>query len=152
MHALPPKRYRQATVLGLLAATGLLALGIDRLANGATLLGTVSTLVGAMVAGGVLSLRVEGYEDPAPVLLLTREACPHCDEARAILEHLQDELGFDLWEVDITDDPELSRTYGTSVPVVMQREGQIASLSVRESALREALVPSSTSGSIMGTG
>lgn len=144
MHALPPQRYRQATVLGLLAATGLLALGIDRLANGATLLGTVSTLLGALAAVGVLSLRVEGYEEPAPVLLLTREACPHCDEARAILEHLQGELGFDLWEVDITDDPELLQAYGSSVPVVMQGEERIASLSVRESVLREGLVPSST--------
>ncbi len=143
MQALPPQRYRQATALGLLLATGLLAFGIDRLAAGSLGLGAVGTLLGALVAGGVLSLRVQGAPDPEPVLLLTREACPHCEEARAILEHLQGELGFDLWVVDITGDSDLSDAYGTSVPVVMQNEERIASLSVNETKLRDALVPSS---------
>lgn len=144
MRELPPTRYRQATVLGLLVATGLLALGIDRLADGFLALGAASTLLGGLTAAAVLSLRVEGHYEPAPVLLITREACPHCDEARAILRHLQNELGFDLWEVDITEDAALSEAYGTSVPVVMQNEERVASLTVQETQLRRALVPSST--------
>ncbi len=141
MLELSPTRYRQTTALGLVLATGLLALGIDRSLSGSLALGVGSTLVGFLVAAGVLSLELEGLEDPSPVLLFTREACPHCDEARAILKHLQDQIGFDLWEVDITGDEDLEETYGTEVPVVVHEQERVASLEVREDAMRQALDP-----------
>lgn len=141
MLELSPTRYRQATALGLVLATGLLALGIDRSLSGSLAWGVGSTLVGFLVAAGVLSLELEGLEDPSPVLLFTREACPHCDEARAILKHLQDQIGFDLWEVDITGDEDLEEAYGTEVPVVVHEQERVASLEVSEDAMRRALDP-----------
>lgn len=144
MPALDPDRYRAATALGLLAATAALGLGVERLARGAFWLG--GSLLGAGIAAAVavLSLTIEGDPSQRTVLLFTREACPHCDEARAILRHLQDELGFDLWEVDITDDAELVDAYGSEVPVVVLDQERIASLEVREAEMREALTPVDT--------
>lgn len=141
MLELGPDRYRQATAGGLLLATALLALGIDRLLQGALWFGVTATVAGFVLAGGVLSLRLEGLEEPSPVLLLTREACPHCDEARAILKHLQTSIGFDLWEVDITGDDDLVDAYGTEVPVVIQDQQRVASLEVKEEEMRQALDP-----------
>ncbi len=144
MPALDPDRYRAATALGLLAATAALGLGVERLARGAFWLG--ASLLGAGIAAAVtvLSLTIEGDPSQRTVLLFTREACPHCDEGRAILRHLQGELGFDLWEVDITGDAELVDAYGSEVPVVVVEQEQIASLEVREDEIREALTPVDT--------
>lgn len=139
MPTLAPERYRAATGLGLLAATGLLGLGIERLARGAFLLGGSSTVLGLGLAVLVLTFEIEGDPSKETVLLFTREECPHCDEARAILTHLQDDMGFDLWEVDITGDEQLTRTYGTDVPVVIVDQRRIASLEVREEEIRREL-------------
>jgi glutaredoxin len=138
MLELGPRRYRQATVAGLLAATAALGLGAERLVDGHLLPGGLLLAAGALVATGVLSIRLEGAQAPEPVLLFTRDECPHCDEARAILESLQPELGFDLWEVDVTGDDELEAAYGTEVPVVVHEGRRLASLEVREDEVREA--------------
>lgn len=147
MPTLAPRRYRQATVAGLLAATGALALGIERLVAGRAVLGGLALALGVALAVLVLSLDLEGASTPSPVLLLTREECPHCDEARAIVNHLQDELGFDLWEVDITSDAELVQAYGSDVPVVVHEGRRVASLEVREEDLRSALTEPASPGS-----
>lgn len=139
MPALAPSRYQAATAGGLLTATAALGLGIERLVRGAPVLGGALVAAGVALSVVVLSLRIEGDPGRRTLLLLTREACPHCDEARAILGHLQDELAFDLWEVDITDDPELVDAYGTDVPVVLLDEQVIATLEVREAEIRQVL-------------
>lgn len=139
MPELAPGRYRAAIGLGLLAATGLLGLGIERLARGAFLLGGTATALGVVLGALVLTLEVEGDPAGETVLLFTREECPHCDEARAILTHLQDDMGFDLWEVDITGDEQLTRAYGSDVPVVIVDQRRIASLEVREEQIRREL-------------
>lgn len=141
MPTLSPRRYRQATAAGLLAATAALGLGMERLVRGSLVLGAGLVALGVAAAALVLSLGLEGAQAPEPVLLLTREACPHCDEARAILKHLQDQIGFDLWEVDITGDEDLEEAYGTEVPVVVHEQERVASLEVREDAMRRALDP-----------
>jgi thiol-disulfide isomerase/thioredoxin len=52
------------------------------------------------------------------VELYARSGSPPCDEARALLERLRQELPFDLVEVDVGLDPTLERAYRDRVPVV----------------------------------
>lgn len=140
MVELGPRAYRVATGLGLLAATGLLGLGAERLLHQAFLVGGIATLTGLALAGGVFWLKPEGMTtERGAVLLYRREACPHCDEGEAILRSLQTELGFDLWVVDITGDAALTKAYGSQVPVVVYKQARIASLEVREAEVRDAL-------------
>jgi glutaredoxin len=44
--------------------------------------------------------------------------CHLCDRARGVLAQLEEELGFDLREVDITGDPALEAEYREWLPVV----------------------------------
>ena len=44
--------------------------------------------------------------------------CHLCDRARETLAGLREELGFDLAEVDISEDPELEARYREWLPVV----------------------------------
>jgi glutaredoxin len=52
------------------------------------------------------------------VVLYHAPGCHLCDRARETLEALRPELGFDLVEVDISDDPELEPRYREWLPVV----------------------------------
>jgi len=52
------------------------------------------------------------------VVLYHAPGCHLCDRARATLEELRDELGFDLREVDITGDDALEKQYRELIPVV----------------------------------
>jgi glutaredoxin len=52
------------------------------------------------------------------VVLYHAPGCHLCERARATLDELRDELGFDLREVDISGDPELERRYRELLPVV----------------------------------
>ncbi len=54
-------------------------------------------------------IRVEVYGRPGCIL---------CDEAKELLRRLQQDLSFELAEVDITLDPARERQYGTQIPVV----------------------------------
>lgn len=54
------------------------------------------------------------------VTLLTKPGCHLCDDARAIVEPLVDELeGVVLEERSILDDPELNARYWDEIPVVL---------------------------------
>jgi glutaredoxin len=62
--------------------------------------------------------------------------CHLCEIARAELERLRDELGFELEEVDITGDPELERRHREYLPVI-EADGELVSVfRVDEEALR----------------
>jgi glutaredoxin len=52
------------------------------------------------------------------VRLYTAAGCHLCERARDVLLTLQDELGFELEEVDITGVPELEAEYREWLPVV----------------------------------
>jgi glutaredoxin len=54
----------------------------------------------------------------ADVVLYHAPGCHLCERARAVLDELRDELGFDLREVDISDDEELERRFRELIPVV----------------------------------
>ena len=54
----------------------------------------------------------------ADVVLYHAPGCHLCERARAVLEGLRTELGFELREVDISGDPELEARYRELLPVV----------------------------------
>lgn len=55
---------------------------------------------------------------PRVITLYTRPGCHLCEEAKALIEPLLGEFGARLREVNIDDDVELKRRYGTDIPVV----------------------------------
>jgi len=52
------------------------------------------------------------------VVVYAAEGCHLCERARAQLEALRAELGFELREVDVAGDPELEARYREWLPVV----------------------------------
>ncbi len=73
------------------------------------------------------------------VTLLGRPGCHLCADARAVLERLQGELGFDLDERDIEADDALLRRYLERIPVVAVDGRELSEFFVDEPALRAAL-------------
>lgn len=51
------------------------------------------------------------------ITLYTKPDCPLCDEAKAALLALRDELAIDVHEVDITADPALYEAFREAIPV-----------------------------------
>jgi glutaredoxin len=51
------------------------------------------------------------------VRLLSKPGCHLCDDARAVIEDVCEELGESYEEVDITADPALLQAYGEEIPV-----------------------------------
>jgi glutaredoxin len=49
--------------------------------------------------------------------LYTKPECPLCDEAKAVLLALRDELAFEVQEIDITTDPALYEAFREEIPV-----------------------------------
>ncbi|PLR99136.1 glutaredoxin family protein [Bacillus sp. T33-2] len=52
------------------------------------------------------------------VKLYSRERCHLCETAREILSELQKEWSFELEEIDIDQDDDLTERYGIMIPVV----------------------------------
>jgi len=69
----------------------------------------------------------------------TRRGCHLCSEMMQALERLRPELGFQLLDVDIDDDPELRRRYDTRVPVLAAGEVEICYYFLEEARLRAHL-------------
>lgn len=73
------------------------------------------------------------------VTVYTRKNCILCANALAIVERVQDDLGFECDVVDVDDDPELCERYGERVPCIFV-EGDLAfEYRVGEEELHEAL-------------
>jgi glutaredoxin len=73
------------------------------------------------------------------VTLYTRPGCHLCDEARADLERVRDEVEFLLEEVDITTDDALHARYLERIPVVALDGDELFHFYVDEDALRAHL-------------
>jgi glutaredoxin len=56
--------------------------------------------------------------EPRVITLYTRTGCHLCEEAKAVIDPMLGEFGATLREVNIDDDAELTRRYGTDIPVV----------------------------------
>ncbi|MGG1676411.1 glutaredoxin family protein [Neobacillus sp. NRS-1170] len=52
------------------------------------------------------------------ITLYTRNRCPLCDKAKAVLLELKEEWDFELKEMDIEESDELTELYGLMIPVV----------------------------------
>jgi uncharacterized membrane protein/glutaredoxin len=73
------------------------------------------------------------------VVLYTKEDCPLCDEAEALLQRLQGEYQFTVETVDIASDGDLFQRYQYTVPVVVVGDGLTVAAPVTEERLRWAL-------------
>lgn len=73
------------------------------------------------------------------VILLGRPGCHLCDDARAVLRRVADDLGVPWDEVDITTDPQLLRRWSEQVPVTLVDGVQHDFWRVDERRLRAAL-------------
>jgi glutaredoxin len=78
----------------------------------------------------------------ALVTLYRAEGCHLCERARAQLRALQDELGFELREVDIGGDPELEARYRELIPVVEIDGEQAFTYYIHEHAFRRKVAQS----------
>jgi glutaredoxin len=70
------------------------------------------------------------------VTLLSKPGCPHCDEARAVLER----IGEPFDERDVTTDAALYDEYGDRIPVVLLDGREHSYWDVDEARLRRDLV------------
>lgn len=73
------------------------------------------------------------------VLLLSRPGCHLCDDARAVIERVCDDLGVPWREQSIVDDAELTRRYAETIPVTLVDGAQHDYFRVDERRLRAAL-------------
>jgi len=73
------------------------------------------------------------------VTLYSKPDCHLCVDARAVLGGLQSQLGFQLDEVDITNDDALHRAYFERIPVVAVDGVELFDYFVDERLLRERL-------------
>ena len=76
----------------------------------------------------------------ARITVYSKPDCHLCDEAMSALRALQPELGFELAEVDISEDDRLLRAYFERIPVVCLDGGEeLCEYFVDESVVRERL-------------
>jgi glutaredoxin len=73
------------------------------------------------------------------ITLLSRPGCHLCDEARAVIERVADDLGVSWTERDITASPDLLREYADMIPVTFVDGVQHDFWRVDEARLRQAL-------------
>ena len=86
-------------------------------------------------------LRREPRKSPADhlITLIGKPGCHLCEDARAVVARLADELGFSWEERDINQDKELFDEYGEQIPVTLIDGRQHDFWRVDESRLRKAL-------------
>ena len=75
----------------------------------------------------------------ARVTLYTRPGCHLCDDARAVVARVCEELGQSFTEVDITTDDDLRDRYDEEIPVTLVDGRQHDFWRVDETRLRAAL-------------
>jgi glutaredoxin len=76
---------------------------------------------------------------PPRVLLYTKPGCHLCDDARAVVAEVCEELGEDFDEIDISTSPELMDRYGEEIPVTFVDGAQHDYWRVEAARLRGAL-------------
>jgi glutaredoxin len=73
------------------------------------------------------------------ITLYSKPGCHLCEEARALLDELGQDLGFAIEEIDITTDAALFARYRYEIPVVMKDGVELARGRVSERELVDAL-------------
>ena len=82
----------------------------------------------------------------AHILVYHRQGCHLCEQVVASLFQHQQELGYDIEQIDIDSDPQLVDKYTADVPVVLLNDEVIFYHFFDEIALREALIHTDVSG------
>jgi hypothetical protein len=72
--------------------------------------------------------------------LIGKPGCHLCDEARAVVERVAEDLAVGWIELDITADAALAQRYWEQIPVVLVDGGQHDFWRVDEARLRAALL------------
>lgn len=83
----------------------------------------------------------EQSSDAPRVVLVGRQGCHLCDEARDVVRRVADDTSTSWAEVDVDADPDLLRLYSDEVPVVLVDGRQHDFWRVDEQRLRAALAP-----------
>jgi glutaredoxin len=78
--------------------------------------------------------------------LYTKTDCCLCDDARAALERVRRDVGFDLESIDVTTSRELDERYGERVPVIALNGSELFEYRVDEDRLRAILSEQSSAG------
>lgn len=73
------------------------------------------------------------------VILYTRKDCHLCDDAKAIIETVKQEIPFSLDVLDVDTKSEWQTTYGLEVPVVFVNEKKFSKYHVEPERLRQWL-------------
>lgn len=142
MRAVSLEAYRRLTLGGSVAGAGVFAAGLVVLVQtqkAPLAVGLMLAGVAGALATALLDIRGAPPMLPPSLLLLTREECALCDEARALLGELRREVPFDLWEVDVDASPELRASYGDVVPVALARGEEMFRGRCDEARVRAAL-------------
>ena len=77
--------------------------------------------------------------DSARITLIGKPGCHLCDEARAVVARVADDLGVGWTELDITTDGELAEQYWEQIPVTLVDGRRHDFWHVDEARLRAAL-------------
>ncbi len=76
---------------------------------------------------------------PPRLTLYAKPGCHLCEDARAVVLSLREELDFDLEEVDVSLDAQLHRAYGERIPVLAIDGEDALELGVDAAQLRRLL-------------
>ncbi|MDX8409681.1 MAG: glutaredoxin family protein [Mariprofundales bacterium] len=71
--------------------------------------------------------------------LMSRQHCPLCEEAEAVLTAVSSQLGLGWQRVDIDRDPELVARYGWDVPVLLRGQTMLMQHHFEAEKLRACL-------------
>lgn len=127
---------RAATFL----SVGLAAVGIYLLLEGLVPAGIAVIVLGVALMAGLSLLRIR--PEPAGerlLILVSKDDCALCDEARLRLKDLPEARPFLLREVRIEEDANLRRRYRDWVPVVLWQHEELAKGQIDWDALRRRL-------------
>lgn len=76
---------------------------------------------------------------PARVTLISKPGCHLCEQARAVIAEVTEQLGEGFDEVNMLDDPDLVMRYGEMIPVTLVDGAQHDYWRVSAERLRSAL-------------
>ena len=73
------------------------------------------------------------------IKLYMRQRCHLCEEAKELLEELQQRWDFKIIEVDIDEDDQLTERYGIIIPVIELDGDEVAAGIIHKNSIIEAL-------------
>ncbi len=73
------------------------------------------------------------------IKLYMRQRCHLCEEAKELLEELQQRWDFKIIEVDIDEDDQLTERYGIIIPVIELDGEEVAAGIIHKNSIIEAL-------------